>query len=209
MDQSISKDTDAEPTYLGISEIPFPSQVDQSNESGKRSLDKNEVEPEAKKSATLKKMKTFKDLALNTLKKDGTLKKDLTEKKSATLSKKENTLRRNTIKKSDNASVSNADKRSLPLEKDFANLEKVGINFNCCIYIFRIIRRYQFKMLYKNYRSRIQNMKIILCNISSRSLNFRTNWLYIDNDEYHRKIWFRIFSLWLLTNQNLISDDSV
>jgi hypothetical protein len=134
---------DAAPIYQGISEIPFPtsenpqyedvsllplpSNIDSFQFEDKVTNKENNVGDEAdtkeKKYATLKKMK---NMALNTLKKDKTLKRDLTQKKSATLDKKENTLRRNTIKKTDDTTVSNA-KRESDLGKDFADLEKVKI----------------------------------------------------------------------------------
>ena len=115
-----------EPTYLGISDIPFPNMDDEqptgyedvsimplpSNidsvlaEDGKYSTLKKDGNG-APKSSAVKKKKTFKDIALSTLKKDGTMKKDLTKKKSASVDKKDDTLRRNTIKKTDNKITNN------------------------------------------------------------------------------------------------------
>ncbi|KAL5248759.1 hypothetical protein ACHWQZ_G017818 [Mnemiopsis leidyi] len=111
-----------EPTYLGISEIPFPgteddqptgyedvsvmplpSNIDSVIADRKYSSLRREGNDngEASKSSAVKTKKTFKDIALSTLKKDGTMKKDLTKKKSASVGKKDDTLRRNTIKKAD------------------------------------------------------------------------------------------------------------
>lgn len=111
-----------EPTYLGISEIPFPgteddqptgyedvtvmplpSNIDSVIADRKYSTLRREGNDngEVSKSSAVKTKKTFKDIALSTLKKDGTMKKDLTKKKSASVGKKDDTLRRNTIKKAD------------------------------------------------------------------------------------------------------------
>ena len=120
-------DSDQPAGYEDVSLMPLPSKTDSLQNKNKSKSTPDAAEPI--KSTTLKKAKTFKDLALNTLKKDGTLKKDLTKKKNDTLNKKDNTLRRNTIKKGDtdstvdNSKLENASK----LEKDFADLEKVNI----------------------------------------------------------------------------------
>ena len=125
-----------DPTYVGISDIPFPNMEDEQptgyedvsimplpsnidsvlTEDGKYCTFKKDGNEARKSSAVkIKKKKTFKDIALSTLKKDGTMKKDLTKKKSASADKKDDTLRRNTIKKTDNKISNNNSRVSLVL----------------------------------------------------------------------------------------------
>lgn len=168
---------DADPTCLGISEIPFPSEVDldqsaayedvslmplptnsgpqqstmNGNSTVERSVDEGKAEVEI--SASLKKREASQEIKLNTLKKDGTLKKDLTEKKSASLDKKDNTMRRNTIKKSDNATVTNTTTSARPsvshainLEKEFAELDKVKTSLLSPLLLLRV--RFENKKIF-------------------------------------------------------------